>query len=66
MKNTCAIFVSLTILRRGIGRESLDLWRSDAVEWHLVKRLPDYTPRPRKRKAVGEMVQASFPDIEMR
>lgn len=43
----------------------LDLWRSDAVEWHLVKRLPDYTPRPRKRKVVGEMVQASFLDIDM-
>ncbi len=44
----------------------LDLWRSDAVEWHLVKRLPDYTPRPRKRMVVGEVVQASFPDIDMR
>jgi hypothetical protein len=44
----------------------LDLWRSDAVEWHLVKRLPDYTPRPRKRKVVGEIVQASFPDSDMR
>lgn len=31
----------------------LDLWHSEAVEWHLVTRLPDYAPRTRKRKAVG-------------
>jgi putative transposase len=34
----------------------LDLWQEREVEWHLVKRLPDYAPRQRK-KAVGEVVQ---------
>jgi len=34
----------------------LDLWQNGEVEWHLVRRLPDYAPRQRK-KAVGEAVQ---------
>lgn len=37
----------------------LDLWRPGEVEWHLVKRLPDYAPR-HKKKAVGEMIQPSL------
>ncbi len=44
----------------------LDLWQSDAVEWHAVSRLPDYAPRPRKRKVVGEVVQAALPEFEAR
>jgi hypothetical protein len=27
------------------------LWESDAVEWRLARRLPDYSPRRRKRRA---------------
>ena len=42
----------------------LDLWRSDAVEWHLVKRLPDYAPRQRKRKVLGDEAQAPFPEFD--
>ena len=34
----------------------LDLWQQGEVEWHLVKRLPDYAPR-QKKKAVGEITQ---------
>src|SRR5512135_235080 len=36
----------------------LHLWQNGEVEWHLVRRLPDYAPR-RKRKAVRDAVQAS-------
>ena len=58
--------LSFAILRRAIGHRSLDLWQSEAVEWHLVKRLPDYAPRQHKRKAVNEVVQAPFTDLEAR
>ena len=34
----------------------LDLWQQGEVEWHLVRRLPDYAPR-HKHKAVGEIAQ---------
>jgi transposase len=34
----------------------LDLWQAAEVEWHLVKRLPDYAPR-QKKKAAGDVVQ---------
>ena len=34
----------------------LDLWQQGEVEWHLVRRLPDYAPR-HKYKAVGEIAQ---------
>lgn len=44
----------------------LDLWQSDAVEWHLVKRLSDYAPRQRKLKVVGDVVQAPFPEMDTR
>lgn len=42
------------------------LWELDDTMWSLAKRLPDYAPRQRKRKAVGEVVQAPFTDLEMR
>jgi hypothetical protein len=42
----------------------LDLWQTDAVEWHLVKRMPDYAPR-RKRKAGGDVVQHPFPEMDV-
>jgi hypothetical protein len=34
----------------------LDLWRYGEVEWHLVRRLPDYAPR-HKKKAEGSVAQ---------
>lgn len=34
----------------------LDLWQAGEIEWHLVKRLPDYAPR-HKKKAAGDVVQ---------
>lgn len=37
----------------------LDLWQPGEVEWHLVKRLPDYAPR-RKRRASHDVIQASL------
>ncbi|MGZ3645789.1 MAG: hypothetical protein ACXVCM_18280 [Ktedonobacteraceae bacterium] len=37
-------------------RPQLDLWQQGEVEWHLVRRLPDYAPR-QKKKAVGEITQ---------
>ena len=37
----------------------LDLWQPGEIEWHLVKRLPDYAPRP-KKKVVGQMIQPSL------
>ena len=37
----------------------LELWQRNEVEWHLVKRLPDYASRL-KKKAVGEMTQPSL------
>jgi hypothetical protein len=37
----------------------LDLWQKGEVDWYLVKRLPDYAPRQRK-KAVGEAAQRSL------
>jgi hypothetical protein len=43
----------------------LDLWQSDAVEWYLVKRMPDYAPR-HKRKAVGDVVQAPLLELDVR
>jgi len=42
----------------------LDLWQTAAVEWHLVKRMPDYAPR-RKHKAGGEVVQHPFPEMDV-
>jgi transposase InsO family protein len=42
----------------------LSLWQNGEVEWHLVRRLPDYAP-PRKRKAGGDVVQASFPEMDL-
>jgi hypothetical protein len=45
-------------------RPQLDLWQTDAVEWHLVKRMPDYAPR-RKRKAGGDVVQHPFPEMDV-
>ncbi len=44
----------------------LELWQSDVVEWHAVSRLPDYTPRQRKRQVLGEVVQAPFPEFDAR
>ena len=44
----------------------LALWQSEAVEWHLVTRLPDYAPRSRKRRSMGEVVQAPFADLDLR
>jgi putative transposase len=37
----------------------LDLWQVDKIEWHLVKRLPDYAPR-HKKKAAGDVVQQAL------
>lgn len=34
----------------------LDLWQNGEVEWRLVRRLPDYAPR-HKKKAVGDVAQ---------
>lgn len=65
MKNTYETFASLTVLKRDIGHPQPDLWQSDAVEWHMVKRMPDYAPR-RKRTAVGDVVQALLPEIDAR
>lgn len=41
----------------------LDLWQQSEIEWHLVRRLPDYTPRQRK-KAVGEITQQPLFKLE--
>ncbi|MBO0791609.1 MAG: helix-turn-helix domain-containing protein [Ktedonobacteraceae bacterium] len=41
----------------------LELWQSGEVEWHLVKRLPDYAPR-RKRRVEGDVIQIPFPELD--
>jgi hypothetical protein len=38
----------------------LDLWQAAEVEWHLVKRLPDYAPRQKKKGAGGVIQQPLF------
>lgn len=35
----------------------LELWGADAVEWHLVRRLPEYVPRQLKRSGVASLIQ---------
>ncbi len=43
----------------------LDLWQSGEVEWHLVKRLPDYAPR-HNRRAGGDVVQEPLLELDAR
>jgi hypothetical protein len=36
----------------------LELWGPDAVEWHLIRRLPAYFPRVHRELEVPALVQA--------
>ncbi len=38
----------------------LDLWQHGEVEWRLVRRLPDYSPRQKKKSVAGTVQHSLF------